>query len=161
VAPGVPLRFQADATRLRQVLLNLLGNAGRYKSTVPLRCAWFWPHIPLRCDLTWWTPVLVSRERRATRISRCGISAIEPTPRAGACFGSRCRSDQVPCRGQLQRRFLSVDDIQMNRDIAGFFIRAAVTLSLMPSVGWNARNRSRRLQRMTSMSSRWTGECQE
>ena len=170
VAPGTPRGLLADVTRLRQVLLNLLGNAVKFTSQglVTLRLRPWRDGSELRIEVVDTGPGVPAEQRRrlfqeferldteATRAaegSGLGLSlsarlaglmegrlGYEDNPGGGSVFwlelpintpaivvASAADKPDAHSVLSLSRtlRVLVVDDVLINRDIAGSFLSAA------------------------------------
>ncbi len=163
-AAGTPTRLAADPTRLRQILLNLLGNAVKFteQGRVTLRL-----HAPadtmLRFEVLDTGPGVPADTRHLLfndfKRLNAGIDPVEGTglglaisARLAALMGGRIEYEDRPDGGSVfslelpvvapdavaatkaieasarparSLRVLVVDDMPMNRDIAGSFLRAA------------------------------------
>jgi PAS domain S-box-containing protein len=168
VAPGTRQTLITDPTRLRQVLLNLLGNAVKFtgQGTVELRLRPGTGSGVLRIEVADTGPGLPAEERTrlfpdfehldakalrrapgtgiglafATRLATSlgGRLGHHDNPRGGSVFWLDLPLDTVapsppavppaadaPAPAPPVLHVLIVDDVAMNRDIAGSFLRAA------------------------------------
>ncbi len=163
-AAAAPTRLFADPSRLRQILLNLLGNALKYTDagSVELRVKPGGQRGGLRLEVVD-TGRGIDPESRARLFQSFerldGISSIEGTglglsiaARITALMNGTIGHDENPCGGSIfwlelppgqaptmtlaatattpappvrGRRILVVDDIAMNREVIGAFLRAA------------------------------------
>jgi signal transduction histidine kinase/HPt (histidine-containing phosphotransfer) domain-containing protein len=175
VAPGTRREIVADPTRLRQILLNLLGNAAKFTSqgTVELRMRTLADSSALRIEVADTGPgISVAQRQRLfqdferidtdppSKVEGAGLGLALST-RLATLMGGRLGHDDNPGSGSVfwlelpldtapsslsttvlapafdvtdadkmpaptrALRVLVVDDVLMNRDIAGSFLRAA------------------------------------
>ena len=168
--PGLPCEVTADATRLRQILLNLLGNAAKFttRGGIALRLRPGAEGAALRIEVAD-TGAGVPAEQRARLFQDFGRLDTEATrtaegaglglalsARLAGLMGGRLGHEDNPGGGSVfwlelpspaparpalaaaeapdaapplaparPLRVLVVDDVAMNRDIAGSFLRAA------------------------------------
>jgi PAS domain S-box-containing protein len=170
IAPGTPETVLLDQTRLRQILLNLLGNAVKYTTTgaVELRLGLTEDRTALRFEVIDTGPGIPPdrRDMLFREFERLGIASSGPVEGIGlglsisaklaTMMGGAIGHEQPAAGGSLfwltlplaepsadpaeqaappgtsdaapvrpGTRILVVDDIAMNRDIAGAFLRAA------------------------------------
>ena len=169
-APGAPWNLTTDPTRLRQVLLNLLGNAVKFTicGTVELRLRTVAGSDVLRIEVADTGPGIQAGQRHRLfrdfdRLNAEAVGEIEGaglglalSSRLAAMMGGRLGHEDNPGGGSVfwlelpltagaatatepvvgaaptpappsvdPLRVLVVDDVAMNRDIAGSFLRAA------------------------------------
>lgn len=162
--PDVPAKLSTDATRLRQILLNILANAVKFTSSGSVAVHVAVEADTLRIAVADTGPGIKPDKRHRLfqdfdrldtedTIEGAGLGLALSSQLASALGGSLCHADNPgggsrftlelpiarlpsvsvpdhapgkdragPC---LSRRILIVDDVLMNRDIAGSFLRAA------------------------------------
>jgi PAS domain S-box-containing protein len=170
VAPGTPPELVADATRVRQVLLNLLGNAVKFTSqgSVELRLRPSAGGAELRIEVVDTGAGIPDEQRKrlfqeferldteATRAAEGAGLGLSLSARLAAMMGGRLGHEHNPGGGSVfwlelplntdaitpataadeadaksapspvrTLNVLVVDDVFMNRDIAGSFLRSA------------------------------------
>jgi PAS domain S-box-containing protein len=172
VAHGTPRTVVTDPTRLRQVLVNLLGNAVKFtaRGSIELRVRTTADGFGLRLEVADTGPGVAADQRQRLfqefeRIDTDSISAVEgaglglalsarlavliggrlghdDNPGGGSVFwlelplvGTSAASEAAPAVSRVAPgvvagvtrvlRVLVVDDVAMNRDIAGAFLRSA------------------------------------
>ncbi len=173
MAPGTPAELVADPMRLRQILLNLLGNATKFSSqgAVEVRVGTLPDRSALRIEVADNGPGISAEQRKrlfqnferldaeATRlVEGAGLGLAlsarlaglmggslghEDNPDGGSVFWLQLPLDVVPVAAPSMApafdvpegtpapplgrplRVLVVDDVLMNRDIAGAFLRKA------------------------------------
>ncbi|MBV9747195.1 MAG: PAS domain S-box protein [Acetobacteraceae bacterium] len=165
--PGVPEAIVADGTRLRQILVNLLGNAVKFtaRGHVELRIGLAPGDRRLRAEVVDTGPGIPTGQRSRLfqdfdRLDVESTDAVEgtglglalsarlaslmggqighaPNPEGGSVFwlelplaagsaSAPATSDSIASSGRPRSlRVLVVDDVAMNRDVAGSFLKAA------------------------------------